>query len=309
MKFSKFFFVFITVLLWQVQADFITVVVNIILTIIRKNLEKGEYVGLIPDVKLEFPKAVKYLAAGSLELKNVRLHGFKDAVKTLTAKEGAEKTGYSVQDLEIDFNVPEVSLQMQYDADLGFVDEIPIYGTGNIRLDITKLLVNFKTEVSISKTEWLKDTTVESLNLDIGFRHSSKSEITDFWRNETASKFLSTAINILLELFSMWFNYERECINCIVSEAAIKIANKILHPNKDIDPKFDCECLKDLFQGNYGLQDTIEKLISNYNGNQNITDVVTAIRQDVNLRCLYYNGADYILNVLSEKGTLKEFGL
>nr|CAI5865970.1 unnamed protein product [Callosobruchus analis] len=239
MKFSKFFFVFITVLLWQVQADFITVVVNIILTIIRKNLEKGEYVGLIPDVKLEFPKAVKYLAAGSLELKNVRLHGFKDAVKTLTAKEGAEKTGYSVQDLEIDFNVPEVSLQMQYDADLGFVDEIPIYGTGNIRLDITKLLVNFKTEVSISKTEWLKDTTVESLNLDIGFRHSSK----------------------------------------------------------------------DLFQGNYGLQDTIEKLISNYNGNQNITDVVTAIRQDVNLRCLYYNGADYILNVLSEKGTLKEFGL
>ncbi|VEN52542.1 unnamed protein product [Callosobruchus maculatus] len=308
MKFSTLFPVFIAVLVCQVQADLITVAVNIILTIIRKNLERDEYVGLIPDVKFRFPDAVKDLAAGTLELKDVRLHGFKDAVKTLIATDGSDQK-YSIQNVKIYFDVPQVSLEMQYDADLGFVDEIPIYGTGNIRLEISKLLLHLTTEVSISKTEWLKDTTVESLKLDFGFRHSSKSEITNFWRNDTASKFLSTVINILIELFSMWFNYERECINCIASEAIMKIANKILHPDKDIDPKFTCECLKDIFKGKYKLEDTIETLISNYNNNENITDIVTTIRQDVNLRRLYYNGADYILNVLGEKETLKEFGL
>ncbi|VEN52541.1 unnamed protein product [Callosobruchus maculatus] len=238
MKFSTLFPVFIAVLVCQVQADLITVAVNIILTIIRKNLERDEYVGLIPDVKFRFPDAVKDLAAGTLELKDVRLHGFKDAVKTLIATDGSDQK-YSIQNVKIYFDVPQVSLEMQYDADLGFVDEIPIYGTGNIRLEISKLLLHLTTEVSISKTEWLKDTTVESLKLDFGFRHSSK----------------------------------------------------------------------DIFKGKYKLEDTIETLISNYNNNENITDIVTTIRQDVNLRRLYYNGADYILNVLGEKETLKEFGL
>nr|CAH7729825.1 unnamed protein product [Callosobruchus chinensis] len=239
MKITAFFLVFISVLVCQVQADAITVVVNIILTIIKKNLERDEYyVGLIPDVVLRFPEAVKDLAAGTLELKNVRLRGFKDAEKTLKAI-GTKDTEYSIQDVKVYFNAPQVSLEMQYDADLGFVDEIPIYGTGSIRLEISKFLFNFATEVSISKTQWLKDTTVESLNIDLGFRHSSK----------------------------------------------------------------------DIFQGKYNLEDTIEKLITSYNRNENITDLVTTIKQDVNLRRLYYNGADYILNTLGEKGTLKEFGL
>ncbi|CAH1989813.1 unnamed protein product [Acanthoscelides obtectus] len=310
MKFFALFFVFAAISMSNVDADFITVAVNIILSIVTRNMERREYVELIPKYRYEFPKEIAVLAAGSLELKNIRLYGLKEAHKVMAAKDGAkDNSTHYVENVGIYLNVPEIFLELEYDADLGFVDEVPIYGTGNIRLQLSKLLLNLTTEVSINKQQLWKDITVEDLTLDFGFRHSSKSQITNFWRNKTVSGILSTTINILVELFSMWFNYEKECINCIVGESIQKAANEILHPKNEVDSRFDCECLRDLFKGKYKLEKTVETLITGYNSNQSFVELVSKIGQDGNVKRLYNAGTDEILKVLGDKGILEKLGM
>ncbi|CAH1989815.1 unnamed protein product [Acanthoscelides obtectus] len=134
MKFFALFFVFAAISMSNVDADFITVAVNIILSIVTRNMERREYVELIPKYRYEFPKEIAVLAAGSLELKNIRLYGLKEAHKVMAAKDGAkDNSTHYVENVGIYLNVPEIFLELEYDADLGFVDEVPIYGTGNIR--------------------------------------------------------------------------------------------------------------------------------------------------------------------------------
>lgn len=77
--------------------------------------------------------------------------------------------------------------------------------------------------------------------------------ITGAFGHPEASDIITSIMNFVEQLICMWFDYNAECLDCIVSPIIERIVNKLLDEvwqNKnDRGPiKYDCACLKVIFQ-------------------------------------------------------------
>ncbi|KAG5877390.1 hypothetical protein JTB14_028001 [Gonioctena quinquepunctata] len=224
-------------------ASDISGLINIGLKIILNDIKRMGDTILSKNLPIEIPKELEELMLGSLNLKNVTLHGlgglqFKS--KATNIKIDDENVSKTNVVFNLDFN--QIGLLTNYIADIGILDELPIYGDGVINLAVSKVSVGVNVSITTKSLFSLKK--IEDLNIQLSFR-DAPANITGIWKNDDASYFASELVTILEKLFCMWYNYEKDCIDCVLSNILEFVINLFLAFQKGNILTIKCECLKD----------------------------------------------------------------
>ncbi|KAJ8951074.1 hypothetical protein NQ318_003772 [Aromia moschata] len=113
------------------------------------NLRKAETITLIKDsTTLVLPDSVKNVTVGSAKLENFYLYGFNTLdITSLSASNLDAPDDSSKTNLCLGLTADRLGLSTLYDADIGIINEIPVYGIGEINLALSKIKIDLCTDV------------------------------------------------------------------------------------------------------------------------------------------------------------------
>ncbi|KAJ8918371.1 hypothetical protein NQ315_008065 [Exocentrus adspersus] len=227
------------------------------------NLKRMGSITLLEDSTISIPESIKNISIGTIHLKSTQISGFetltivKIAAKDVDSTENTTKTNLCVSLL-----IDKIAFSTNYNADVGIIDEIPLYGLGDVKLAASD--VDFSLCLNINIDEDFSDLSVDGLTLNLRL-HDSPSSITGFWKSNEASDLVTAIINILEKFVCMWLDYEKDCFSCIISPVIQYVINSIL-PN-NIDNKLDikCSCLEEMFSKKSQIENLWNGLLQSYN--------------------------------------------
>ncbi|KAJ8918372.1 hypothetical protein NQ315_008066 [Exocentrus adspersus] len=189
----------------------------------------------VPDVSWTFSDNVQ----GTLSLSNVLVTG----LETLTSS----PDNINVTEDEDENNnacilipIERLQLNLDYVADIGIDNEIPIYGDGSF------LFAQEKIEYTICMFINFNERYLDDVVFRATYRHKP---ITGFWKHSEVSLILEGLLNIINRFVAMWNVYEPERASCISTPFVSYVLNRWFG-NENATFEFDSTCLKEiLFDG------------------------------------------------------------
>ncbi|KAJ8979914.1 hypothetical protein NQ317_005350 [Molorchus minor] len=233
-------------------------------------------------------------AVGTLGLQNAHLYGFNSMdITTLTTS--------NLDTPDDNTKTTFLGISTNYDADIGILDEIPIYGDGEINLAVSN--VNLGLDLNINTEADLSVVYVDEVTLTLRM-HDSTSYITRFWKNDEISDYVSLGLMVLEQLICMFISYEDECFSCVTSKVLQYAMNSILPNNLDNNLVLDCACLDVLYKNKYNLSSHLERVIYLYQDNK----APFLNEEEVqNIRGLFVDIIKDIMTTLHNRGLTFEF--
>ncbi|XP_072393699.1 uncharacterized protein [Diabrotica undecimpunctata] len=199
---------------------------------------------LIPSANFSIPENLQDIIIGDLNLIQFNVYGldtfkYKDDVYTLST----DRKLFTRNRISANTTLDKVGFETEYVLDMSLLDAVPLYGKGKFRLEITKVELDLNLNLY---DKFAKNISVEDFDFRFSLRDSSNSELTGFWNNVQVSALITNVMNIVEPFVCMWYDYERECLDCVISKLAqFAINTLVLKANTDED-FIKCECLGDL---------------------------------------------------------------
>ncbi|XP_072393700.1 uncharacterized protein [Diabrotica undecimpunctata] len=196
---------------------------------------------LIPSANFSIPENLQDIIIGDLNLIQFNVYGldtfkYKDDVYTLST----DRKLFTRNRISANTTLDKVGFETEYVLDMSLLDAVPLYGKGKFRLEITKVELDLNLNLY---DKFAKNISVEDFDFRFSLRDSSNSELTGFWNNVQVSALITNVMNIVEPFVCMWYDYERECLDCVISKLAqFAINTLVLKANTDED-FIKCECL------------------------------------------------------------------
>ncbi|XP_018574038.1 uncharacterized protein LOC108913057 [Anoplophora glabripennis] len=198
-----------------------------------------------PDVSRTFSDDV----LGTLNLTNILGTGLETITNSVQNMEATEDEDGN-NNLCVLFPAEHLELTLNYDADIGIDDELPIYGNGYLLFRLENIAFNACMFINHDEN-YIDDVVVNLL-----YRHTPL-ELTGFWRNNEVSIILTRLLNIANRYIAMWNNYEPERTSCLWSPL-FSYALNVWFENKNASLDFDPLCVKEIIsdveEGNSGAE-------------------------------------------------------
>uniref|UniRef100_A0A6P7FJB6 Uncharacterized protein LOC114329998 n=1 Tax=Diabrotica virgifera virgifera TaxID=50390 RepID=A0A6P7FJB6_DIAVI len=203
---------------------------------------------LIPSANISIPKNLQDIIICDLNLTQVYVYGFETfKYKEKVYKLGTDRKSFTRNSISVNTTLDKLGLEAEYVLDMSLLDAIPLYGNGKFRLEVAKVGLDINLNLYDKMTFILvQNVSVEDFDLRLSLRDSSNSEITGFWGNVKVSALLTNVINIVEPFVCMWYDYERECLDCVISKLAQFVINKLMLKANTTEDFIKCECLGDL---------------------------------------------------------------
>ncbi|XP_028135093.2 uncharacterized protein LOC114330000 [Diabrotica virgifera virgifera] len=199
---------------------------------------------LIPSADISIPKNLQDIIIGDLNLTQFHVYGldtfkYKDDVYKLDT----DRKSFTRNRISVNTTLDKLGLETEYVLDMSLLDAVPLYGNGRFRLEVTKVGLDINLNLY---DKFVQNMSVEDFDFRFSLRDSSNSEITGFWSNVKVSALLTNVINIVEPFVCMWYDYERECLDCVISKLAQFVINKLVLKAITNEDFIKCECLGDL---------------------------------------------------------------
>ncbi|XP_060518212.1 uncharacterized protein LOC132697001 [Cylas formicarius] len=153
------------------------------------------------------------------------------------------------------------NVDMEYVADIGINNAIPIYGSGDITMDIKNI------ELSMCWILTNDKDYINDIDIDIVFRHGPMS-LSGFFNNHLLDQPISNVLTTAYRFFAMWASYEPTCSKCVLNPLVKFLANYIIYRVEDDKLEVDCTCAKeilvDLKKHLLATEEITKDTISNY---------------------------------------------
>uniref|UniRef100_A0A6P7FQ62 Uncharacterized protein LOC114329996 n=1 Tax=Diabrotica virgifera virgifera TaxID=50390 RepID=A0A6P7FQ62_DIAVI len=199
---------------------------------------------LIPSANISIPKNLQDRITGDLNLTQIHVHGLDTLNYYIKVnKLPTDRELFTRNGISINTTFDTLGLETEYILNMDLVDIVPLYGNGTFRLGFTKLALDIDVNLY---DKFLKNMSMEDLNIRFYLRHSSDSEITGFWNNVKVSTLITNIINIVEPVGCMWYDYERECLDCVLSNLSQFLINNYIFKSNTTEDFIKCECLDEL---------------------------------------------------------------
>ncbi|XP_018574037.1 uncharacterized protein LOC108913056 [Anoplophora glabripennis] len=248
------------------------------LRLVLINLKRLESVTLVPENDTwTIPVDLKNISTGSINFKNAQVYGFQTLdIAGISANDADPSNENNIIDLCVNLLFDQLGISTNYDADIGLIDEIPIYGDGKINLAVSQVILDLCLNINISPD--FSQISVDDVALSLEL-HNSPSYITKFWKNDSFSEILSTIINTLEKIIFMWMDYEKECTSSLISPIVQYALNSILPNDIDSNLVINSTCLEESVEEVVDLYDTLKELIAAYNEGS-VTNLISSINAE-----------------------------
>ncbi|CAH1104961.1 unnamed protein product [Psylliodes chrysocephalus] len=123
--------------------------------------------------------------------------------------------------------IREMHINLQYFADIGVNNTVPIYGQGDVGLSVRDLKIEFCTMTNMD------EGTIYDMDLfNMKYRHDGPIILTGFYKHPEANDVISRMLNLGHILLTMWNSYEPLKASCILTPVFEFILNAwIYNPN------------------------------------------------------------------------------
>ncbi|CAG9858339.1 unnamed protein product [Phyllotreta striolata] len=193
------------------------------------------------ELLINVPKILEEYGVGYAKFNNLTIYGFDTMAYDFDPVDLPDEGDFTVNNIPVNLSFAEIGVRSKYYVDMGILDTIPVYGEGDFRLGFNETNVFINLTMS---DQYAQNISIRDFDLKFVMRDSNQNYIRNFWKNEVVSNFLSSLINDIEPLFCAWYDYNSECIDCILSRIIQKIADQVLYPGKHSHIK--CRCLNEV---------------------------------------------------------------
>ncbi|CAG9858337.1 unnamed protein product [Phyllotreta striolata] len=225
----------------QSEEDYFSAfLIKIALETTLNEIKNTGHVVIFKNLHIKTPGILDDVIMGAIGVRNVTLYGlstleYSDAVDV--DKEMENNVAIKIYNIDVNATLEKIGLHTVYELDLNLLNELPLYGKGDIQLEVRN--VDIKTNATFNDRNGLK---LQDLDFDLTFRSSNESYVTGFWHNSNVSQFITKILNKIERYIAMLYNYHKECFKCIIKQIIKIIINHKLTKEKLTYSR--CKCLE-----------------------------------------------------------------